>query len=132
MQRKQAIALSFVAPALMAGCGEMFRAEATRYADAATEVLVDQRICTDRQSCDEKQMVKWEGGRSAVLFWPAAGPFVNLYEVTDAQVVSAIVDRLKAVQHAEALPSVTLTTYAGPHANKGREVQTIVIDARHP
>lgn len=110
----------------------MYRDDATRYAHVATEVLVAQRICTDRPSCVKKDMVKWESGRPAILFWSAIGPFVNLYAMTDAQVVSVVVDRLREVQHAEALPSVTLTTYAGPHANEGREVQSIFIEARQP
>ncbi|WP_156406268.1 MULTISPECIES: hypothetical protein [unclassified Hydrogenophaga] len=101
-----------------------------RYTEVVHEALVEQRVCNDKRACVQGEFAKWEGGRAAVLFWPATGPFVNLYGIPSAQVVDAVAGRIREIQQAEALPPVTLTAYAGPHSSKGASVRTVRIEPR--
>lgn len=119
--------LGLCAAVLVTGCGELHRSAAIRYADVAIDVLISRGVCADRNSCNQRDMVKWEGGRPAILLWPSTGPYVTIYQVADAQLFDAVLNRIKEVQRAEELPSVTLQAYSGPHSSKGQKLQEFFV-----
>lgn len=112
---------------LVVGCGEPHRDAAIRYHGAAQGVLIAHGVCANAQDCQKRQLLFWEGGRRDIPLFQEGGASLNLYETVNQELIESVGAKLKATQQAEHLPSVQLTVYSGPHANKGQKVRVIFI-----